>query len=208
MKTLDLDRSVLDLGQFQVPRKLPILKDILDRLYEASDADYFIYTNSDIGLMPYFYLTIKKLIEDGHDSFVINRRTISDKYKEIDEIPQMCSEVGEPHKGYDCFVFKREDYPKYVLGDVCLGIAWVGRALLANLFVNTNKFYEFKNLHMTFHLGNTWNWKKEKYADYTEHNKKEFINIMNTLDRNHDILDSQARSYLMDSGPQRHQLFS
>jgi len=50
-KTRDLERSVLDLGTFKIKRKLPILKDILDRLFQASDADYFIYTNTDFGLM-------------------------------------------------------------------------------------------------------------------------------------------------------------
>ena len=46
--TPDLTRSVLDCGNFQVKRKLPLIKDILGRLYDASDAEYFIYTNVDI----------------------------------------------------------------------------------------------------------------------------------------------------------------
>ncbi len=35
----DLDRSILDIGTFQKRRKLSLLVDILDRLYEASDAE-------------------------------------------------------------------------------------------------------------------------------------------------------------------------
>jgi hypothetical protein len=43
VKARDLDRSVLDLGRFERPRKLPLLKDILDRLAEASgDTDYLV----------------------------------------------------------------------------------------------------------------------------------------------------------------------
>src|SRR5712692_535207 len=48
--TRDLNRSILDLRNFRVCRKLPLLKDLLDRLYEESDADYLIYTNVDIAL--------------------------------------------------------------------------------------------------------------------------------------------------------------
>ena len=116
IKTPDLDRSILDISQFQVPRKLPIIKDILDRLYQvAVDADYLIYTNADIALQPHFYTEVAKLIEQGYDAFIINRRTIPDHYKDISEIPQMYAEKGEPHPGQDCFVFKRSLYEKFYL---------------------------------------------------------------------------------------------
>src|SRR5262245_53374150 len=47
--TRPLERSVTDVGEFRVPRKLPLLHDILGRLYESAiDADYLIYTNVDI----------------------------------------------------------------------------------------------------------------------------------------------------------------
>ena len=35
-------------GDFQKEIKLPLIHDILERLYNASDADYLIYTNVDI----------------------------------------------------------------------------------------------------------------------------------------------------------------
>ena len=54
IKTGYLKRSVLDIKDFLIKRKFPILKDILDELYNATDADYLIYTNVDIALMPSF----------------------------------------------------------------------------------------------------------------------------------------------------------
>lgn len=60
--TPDLDRSILDFGDFKHRRRLPLLKDILDRLYAATDAEYFIYTGVDIALQPYFYLTVNTII--------------------------------------------------------------------------------------------------------------------------------------------------
>ncbi|MCR4288341.1 MAG: hypothetical protein NUW09_10065, partial [Deltaproteobacteria bacterium] len=111
--TRDLDRSVMDLGSFREKRKLPLIKDILDRLYEAVDAEYMIYTNVDIALMPHFYLAVDKFIDEGHDAFVINRRTISGRRKLVKDIPLMYAELGKPHPGHDCFVFRRDAYGKF-----------------------------------------------------------------------------------------------
>jgi hypothetical protein len=74
--TRDLERSVLDVARFRIPRKLPLLQDILQRLYETTDADCLIYTNVDVALMPSFYLAVARWVEQGIDSLVINRRVI------------------------------------------------------------------------------------------------------------------------------------
>ena len=76
-ETPDLVRSVLDVGSFRVPRKLPLIRDILDRLAAATEADYLLYTNVDIGLLPHFYLVVDMLIEQGCEAMIINRRTMS-----------------------------------------------------------------------------------------------------------------------------------
>ena len=158
MKTRDLDRSVLDVGTFQVPRKLPIIKDILDRAYETVEADYIIYSNVDIGLLPSFYVSIDKLIDLGFDSLVVNRRTISKSRTRVEDIPLMYAEVGRPHMGYDCFVFKREAYKKFFLDLTCIGTGFVGKTLLINQILTSNNFKVFGDQHITFHLGNDKLW--------------------------------------------------
>jgi hypothetical protein len=180
--TPDLERSILDFGTFEKERKLPLIKDILDRLYETTDAEYLIYTNVDIALVPNFYLAVDKFIEKGRDTFVINRRTIPAHYKDISEIPLMCSEAGEPHPGYDCFVFKRDAYPKYEIGNVCIGMHWVGRVLLANIFCHASNFEEFKDRHLTFHIGNDMAWKNEGYSDYEKFNTEEALKALKALE--------------------------
>ncbi|MDH5681655.1 MAG: hypothetical protein OEZ36_08710, partial [Spirochaetota bacterium] len=105
------------------------------------------------------------------------------------------------------FVFKREDYPKYVLGDVCLGIAWVGRALLANLFIHSKKFYEFKKLHLTFHIGNSLTWRNNDFEDYTTHNKSIFDLIISQAENERKSFSKNEMSYLTDIGPKRYQPF-
>jgi len=188
-RTTPLDRSVLDLSNFAFKRKLPILSDILDRLFESSDADFFVYTNVDIALMPCFYLAVNRMIEEGLDVFVINRRTISERYASVVDLPLMFAEIGVPHKGYDCFVFRREAYPDFLLGNVCTGMPWNGRVLLWNLALSSERFKEFKDLHLTFHIGNERLWAQEKYADYAAHNRSEAVKVLAQLEEREGAID-------------------
>lgn len=167
-----LTRSVLDVATFRVPRPLPLLRDILDGLYAASAADYFVYTNADIGLQPDFYTAVAALVADGYDGFVINRRTISDDYDSPAQLAEMLAEAGKPHPGWDCFVFPRACYPRFKLGDVCLGAGRMGLALLANLVAYSNHFREFTELHLTFHLGDDRSWRNAALDDYAAHNTR------------------------------------
>lgn len=178
-----LTQSVLDVGRFAPPRKLPLLRHILDALYAASDADYFIYTNVDIALQPHFYTAVSNFITAGHDAFVINRRTIAKTHTRVADIPQMLTQTGEPHRGWDCFVFKRQAYPRYQLGDVCLGAPRVGLALLANLIAFADNFNEFKDEHLTFHLGDDRSWRSWRPSDYERHNTRELMTILARLER-------------------------
>ena len=172
-----LEHSVLDIGRFKQKRNLPMLKDILDSLYNATDAEYLIYTNIDIALMPYFYVEVARLIEKGHDAFVINRRTISNQYSKVEDIAFMYSEIGTSHPGFDCFIFKRNMYPTYILHDICIGINWVGTVLLWNLQVFSKYFKILEDIHLTFHIGNDKTWKNPQFEDYVIHNKTEAKNI-------------------------------
>lgn len=178
MKTTLLERSVLDLADFRQARKLPLVRDILDRLYTASNADYFIYTNVDIAVMPYFYKTITDIIDKGHDAFVINRRTIRPESSSVTDIHLMYAEAGDIHRGYDCFVFKRSKYPEYRLGNSCIGAKWVGKVIIANMICNAVDFRLFTNLHLTFHLGNDRHWANNQLSDYEEFNRKELSEIL------------------------------
>jgi len=182
--TPDLEKSVLDYGDFKKPRKLPLLKDLLDRLYQATDAEYLIYTNVDIGLLPHFYLTVNQFIDAGHDAFVINRRTISDRRQSVEQIPLMYAEVGKPHRGWDCFIFRRDAYPQYQLGSVCIGATRIGLVLLSNLLACASNFVEFKDEHLTFHIGDERNWLNKAYADYDEHNTRQLLAALETLENN------------------------
>ena len=177
-RTRNLDRSVLDFGNFQKRRKLPLIKDILDRLYETSKADYFIYTNVDIALMPYFYTAVAQMIESGIDAITINRRTIANNFSDPRHLPLMWAQVGEKHPGFDCFIFRRDAYPHFDLGTACIGVNWIGRVLLANVYAQANNYKIYDDLHLTFHLGDDRSWQNPQLADYDKHNQDEFKGIL------------------------------
>lgn len=179
----DLERSVLDSGHFEIKRKLPLVKDILDRLYEAApEAEYLIFTNNDIAVMPYFYTSVNVLLEVGYDALVINRRIISDEYRCLEEIPLMYAETGRKHEGHDCFVFRREAYPQFKLGQICVGIPLIGRVMVWNLYCFAQRFKEFKRQHLTFHLGDpVMKWQQGGQADYVTHNQREMYKVREEL---------------------------
>ena len=179
----DLTRSILDLGRFERPRKLPVLADILERLSDAApQAEYLVYTNVDIALRPEFYVEVNRLIDEGFDAFVINRRTISAAHSRIENIPQMLAEPGKLHPGHDCFVFRREAFERYFLADVCLGVAGVGRALILNLACHSGRFAEFKEKRLTFHLGDDKIWKSDALSDYAEFGRREVDRVVAKLE--------------------------
>jgi hypothetical protein len=180
--TPDLDHSVLDVGEFRIKRKLPLVKDILDRAYGAQESDYLIFTNVDIGLLPSFYVTVDRLIDCGFDGIVINRRTIPKTYTKIEDIPLMFGEAGRPHMGYDCFIFRRDAYQRFLLGLTCVGAPYVGKAILLNQIVNSQKFKVFYDQHVTFHVGNDKAWLARNLRDYKLHNEREFNKIMAAQD--------------------------
>lgn len=169
--TRELDRSILDVGKFSSERRLPLLADILDRAYEETDADYLIYTNVDIAVMPHFYLGVAGLLGDETAAVSITRRTIP-VYERIEDLPRMYSEVGEPHPGFDCFVFRRDLRPKLLLGELCVGAMFFARVLKANLEVFGAMRTEH-DLHLTFHLGDDRLWLEDDMAEYNAHNLRE-----------------------------------
>lgn len=178
IRTADLNRSVGNVKSFRIWRKLAMIKDLLDTLYRSTEAEYLIYTNVDIALQPFFYSAVARLIATGYDAFIINRRTISGRHTRIEDLPFMYAEPGEPHPGWDCFIFKRSLYPRFRLGQACIGTGWIGRVLVTNMATLGSNFQVFTDLHMTFHLGNELAWKSSQYSDYSEHNKNECKEIL------------------------------
>lgn len=134
-------------------KQVPYFNDLLQRLYDFSDAEYLIYTNLDICLMPGFYSAVNALIEKGHDAIIINRRVIGIDHLEHGNMELMYADLGEVHTGYDTFIFKKELFTKFILKDICVGVPPVGNDLFHNIFVFAKNPTLETKLHLTFHIG-------------------------------------------------------
>lgn len=176
--TKNLDRSVLNLGEFERKMKLPILYDILQRMYDETDAEYLIYTNVDIGVYPDFYLRVNEFIEQGLDAFIINRRRISEKYTRVEELQEIYNDFGKKHPGFDCFVFRRDLFPKLQLMNICIGVPFIGITLSQNLFALSSRFKLFTEEKLTFHIGMEII-KGRAPREYFKHNQREFWKVVN-----------------------------
>jgi hypothetical protein len=177
-----LNYSVKDFVDASAVKKLPLIREILDRAYRNSDeGDFIIYTNVDIAVMPHFYEFVNLQIRNGLEAMIINRRTISDRWSSVSDLPMMYSEFGDSHPGYDCFVFPRSFIPEFVLQNICVGATHIGLALYLNMRLLTEKFMEFHGHHLTFHIGNEKSWKKEENSIYEKHNKEEFEKIKSSF---------------------------
>jgi hypothetical protein len=149
----DLDRSVLDFGTFSKKKKLPLIADILRRLYDHTDSEWLIYTNADICLMPQFYSMVAAMIAGGHDAILITRRRISRHYDSAAQLPEMYSEMGGYHPGYDTFVFHRSLLDRFVLDNICIGVPFIEVSLLHNFIAHAKNLKHVDDLHLTFHIG-------------------------------------------------------
>lgn len=171
-KTPNLKNSPSDFALFSKPKKLPLIRDLLERLYNGSEAEYLIYTNEDIALQPHFYEFVASKIQEGHDAFIINRRRIPSHFAEIKDLPKMYAVKGRPHPGFDCFVFHRSLYPKFRLENICVGIPFIGIAMAQNLFCYASNFQLYENEFLTFHIGMEVFKKRDK--EYLAFNRQEF----------------------------------
>jgi hypothetical protein len=157
-RRIRLSRSILDCTQEHDSRRLPLLADILFGARAFREADFVIFSNIDIAPMPHFYLALAQLGSQGYDAFIVTRRTIHASFRSCDDLPLMYAEVGTPHPGSDCFIFKRDLLEKMCLGRVVVGSEFVALALRANLTAHARRMRIFRDLHLTFHLGDERAW--------------------------------------------------
>ena len=158
-----LKRSTI--GKFRIERKLPYLKDIIEKAYSL-DAKYIIYTNVDIGLTENFYNFVWEKIKNGTDGMSITRMNV-----QTETILK-----GADHPGHDCFVFKNG--MEILWGDVCIGVPFVCQPVIFSMMKFSKNFEIIRGSGTTFHVGNDMIWKNRKYSDYRKYNVDEVKKIM------------------------------
>jgi len=178
----NLYRSILDVYPFTTQKKLPLIHDILNIACQNSKADYMVYTNMDIIVMPHFYRLIDSYIRDGFDTMIINRRDIEcSENNNLSTLPKIWSAIGQPSAGYDCFVFARKKYTTFTKDMCCIGAAAVDMGIVANMMVAANKLAFLSEEHVTCHIGNDRQWIHEEFDELTTHNYREFSKVYPAL---------------------------
>ena len=187
-----LNRTIDQIAEFERPRPLPLLFDILGLGYrhaaelarqhgDAQEDVFLIYTNADICPMPHFYGAVAGLIAHGFEAMTINRRTIPKHDRELGGLSRMYAEFGQTHAGYDCFVFPLAHFESYVRSDAFIGGDFVARSLLYNMIANSKTMLMLRQAHLTFHVGDEREWSDPKFKDYREFNVRQAIGVLTSL---------------------------
>ncbi len=150
----DLSQSIREVANLPDAKKFPFIADILKSLYENSDAEYLIYTNTDIILVPQFYVAVAQLIDEKkYDAISVSRRRIPFSWNNVYGLPIIQSQMGQLHPGYDCFIFHRSLFSKFIFSNVCIGTGYTSVAFIHNLIAFSEKPFITDELHLTLHLG-------------------------------------------------------
>jgi len=173
-----LSRSVLDVESFATPRRLPLLFDLLEPAGRRT-ADYVVFTNTDICLVPGFYRAVNRLLDYGFDGLVINRRTVANYAYDPSLSPVLAADWGAPHEGYDCFVFPRRFLGRFQPTQACVGAGGVMRSLIYNLVAACERLLFLADVHLTYHIGLDRAW--TQFPDYVDHNWREAIVLLRSL---------------------------
>lgn len=170
-----LARFACDLKSFEVPRRLPVLSDLLDLELPSDDRAFVVYTNMDICTSPFFYTECVRMLKDGADCMVINRRTVDKGYLERPLNEGFVAESTR-HPGHDCFVMPASFLARIRPPDTILGIGFVFRPLLlACILHHGRRFVEHADAYLTMHFGDDMEWKNPRFNDYLEHNRDQLI---------------------------------
>ena len=191
-------------------KKFPFIKDVLDVAYNNSgENDFIIHSETDIILLPYFYDAILNMINNGFDSIIVNNRSVFNDSGSSPNLYNIWSEVGEPNIGWDCFIFKKKIYEKFLIGDALVGVNSIGKVLYINMRYFSEKFIEVKDSQLTNHLGeseslnNIYNYKKYPFwVECSKFNEGECIKILDFILESNKVYNkniSWISSLLIDS---------
>ncbi len=168
-----LSRKVAEVAHLEWKAPLPIFQEVLSLAAKHGRGDYVIFTNMDICPQPYFYKALTTMVSAGGEcAYVIPRRTIPSGFDAAEQLPAMYAVAGQPHEGFDCFLFPRSWIEKFDLGDLCIGAPDYDLALILNLEALTGfKTKVLWNQFLTFHIGDDKAW--EDHHVLNAHNSRE-----------------------------------
>ncbi len=201
-----LTRRVGEVAHLAWKDPLPIFAEVLSLAALHGRGEYVIFTNMDICPQPYFYTALAAMVRAGEEcAYVIPRRTIASGYDSPDQLPAMYAEAGQPHEGFDCFIFPRAWIGRFDLGDLCIGAPDFDLALILNLEVLTGfKTKVLWNQFLTFHIGDDKPWCD--HHELNDHNSREAKALCARLEQRVGKVPSRSnfqfiKTWLMQEAP-------
>ena len=172
-------REVVDTDE---QRALPFVFDLLQHADQAAtDAEFVVFTNSDICLTPGFYIAVARMLSLGYETIVINRRTVPGVGADDPNAELAAADIGESHPGHDCFVFRRSRIAEFSPNLACVGAGYVMRGLVYNLVANAEQALFLTEAHLTYHFGNDRPWVAPVMRPYLWHNKGQLLGTYERL---------------------------
>jgi hypothetical protein len=111
---------------------------------------------------------------------------VPESLNKVESLPVIWSMHGNPHNGMDCFVFPREAYECFEIGDICMGTPWSETTLMASMIHWDYNFVVIRNCGVTYHVGDRRTWLADNLKDYRQHNIKEFCKCIRKLSEDFD----------------------
>lgn len=145
-------------------KKLPFIQDILNMAYEYTDAEYVVFTSSDIGLQKNFYTEVANIIKRKKvTSLMITRRDNlpafdGEKRLTPKDMDFFYKQKGEKHPGKETFIMRREYIPRIKLADVFQGYPPWGTILNTRLRDVSKLHRCFYDKSLSFHIGKDSDW--------------------------------------------------
>ena len=176
-----LSRSINDICPSSRPKYLPLIAEIM-ALAAQVDADYYIYSNIDIILQPYFYAFLSNYLSlkqtyDGSDNkyeaLIVNRRRIPYLRMSYRKLSAYSTRWGATHPGFDCFLLSKRLLHRLFLGSICVGVPFIGVAMAYNVFAYAQRWKLFEYENLSFHLG--MEVYKPQMTSYYWHNRRQFF---------------------------------
>jgi hypothetical protein len=137
--------------------QLPLVASILH--YVPVDADWVIFSNSDIHLIDSAYKFIGDQIEASAGAISINRVTLPANQlgAKLDTVKNLLRSP-DPHPGSDLFCFPRSAIEQFVFDNIFLGSPPVAKIVMTNLSLACGGVRIIEGSGVSYHFGDARGW--------------------------------------------------
>ena len=169
-----------------VKKKLPLIFEIITEGFEVSGADYVVYTNSDVMLLPRL---VEYIIAEKPDCMAGPRLDIEsiDSFQKVldNEVKPVRVEIA----GYDFFVFERkwfEQHKKHFESDFVIGkplfdVDYAGLMVLLGKKYHIANGYPLMALHIHHGIESVTTDSPEKDHNESEHERNPLFRVANNV---------------------------